>query len=184
MEQIFLNLKEWRRERNISSQMQRDNFITLIQEELREYYEAKNVEEQIDALSDMAVVAINCSKSSAPIFFPGGYKDIVTNDKVSFGVAIDKIKELDFDDSEIMKFLILIANKIEELGYDFILCLHETVKEISSRTGHWDKEKGKWIKNTSEEAKKMWYKANYKKCRIIEKGWDEYTTITRYKGEI
>ena len=43
--------------------------------------------------------------------------------------------------------------------------MQETIKEISSRIGAWNEEKGKWIKDTSEEAQKLWYKADYSKCK-------------------
>jgi len=39
--------------------------------------------------------------------------------------------------------------------------LEETLKEISSRTGAFNADYGKWMKDTSPEAKAKWYKANY-----------------------
>lgn len=184
MEQISNNLSQWREDRNITKDMQRDNFLTLIQEELKEYYEAKNVEEKIDALCDMAVITINSSRTDSLYPLAHLYPREITNPNTELGIQIDKVISSDFDDTETLNLLALLANLVEGLGYDFILAMHETVKEIASRRGAWSEEKGKWIKDTSEEAKKMWYKANYKKCRIIEKGWDGYNEITRYKGEI
>lgn len=169
MQQIVNNLSQWRKDRNITKDMQRDNFLTLIQEELREYYEAKNVEDKIDALCDMAVITINSSKTDSLYPLAQLYSREITNPKTELGIQIDKVINSDFDDTETLNLLYLIATIVEGLSYDFILCMHETVKEISSRIGAWDKEKGKWIKDTSEEAKKMWYKADYKKCKINQK---------------
>ncbi|MCZ6166047.1 hypothetical protein O6B98_08255 [Campylobacter ureolyticus] len=42
----------------------------------------------------------------------------------------------------------------------------ETIKEISSRTGHYDENIHKFVKNKSDEAKSKWYKADYDKCKI------------------
>ena len=39
-------------------------------------------------------------------------------------------------------------------------------KEISSRTGSFDESLNKWIKDTSDEARKKWYKANYDLARL------------------
>ena len=42
----------------------------------------------------------------------------------------------------------------------------ETIKEISSRTGAYDENAKKWVKDTSDEAKSRWYQANYELARI------------------
>jgi hypothetical protein len=39
--------------------------------------------------------------------------------------------------------------------------LRETHKEINSRVGSWSEEHGKWMKDTSAEARAGWLKANY-----------------------
>ena len=39
-------------------------------------------------------------------------------------------------------------------------------KEISSRTGAYDENAKKWVKDTSDEARAKWYKANYELARI------------------
>ena len=167
MEQISNNLSQWRKDRNITKDMQRDNFLTLIQEELKEYCEAKNVEDKIDALCDMAVITINSSKTDSLYPLAHLLPREVTNPNTELGIQIDKVISSDFDDTQTLNLLVLIANLVEGFSYDFILCMHETVKEISSRRGAWSEEKGKWIKDTSKEAQKLWYKADYSKCKII-----------------
>lgn len=53
---------------------------------------------------------------------------------------------------------------IEYLGYDSYIAMNETLKEIHSRIGKYDETLGKWVKDTSEEAKSKWYKADYSKA--------------------
>ena len=53
---------------------------------------------------------------------------------------------------------------MDGLGYDPCICMMETIKEISSRTGAWDENIGKWVKDTSDEAKSKWYAADYSKA--------------------
>lgn len=162
-------LKEWRETRGLTCQMQRDNFLTLIQEELKEYYTAKNVEDKIDALCDMAVITINSSKTDISYPLSHLHPREIINPNTELGIQIDKVISSDFDDTQTLDLLNLLTTLVEGLGYDFILCMHETIKEISSRIGAWNEEKGKWIKDTSEEAQKLWYKADYSKCKIIQK---------------
>ena len=177
MEQISNNLSQWRKDRNITKDMQRDNFLTLIQEELKEYCEAKNVEDKIDALCDMAVITINSSKTDSLYPLAHLLPREVTNPNTELGIQIDKVISSDFDDTQTLNLLVLIADLVEGLSYDFILCMHETIKEISSRRGAWSEEKGKWIKDTSKEAQKLWYKADYSKCKIIQRVGNGYTTM-------
>ena len=42
----------------------------------------------------------------------------------------------------------------------------ETIKEISSRTGYYDENIHKFVKDKSEETKAKWYKPNYEKYKI------------------
>jgi len=52
-----------------------------------------------------------------------------------------------------------------KLGYDPTCVFKEGLKEIESRTG--SIVNGKFQKDTSQEAKSKWYKANYNKCKKI-----------------
>ena len=54
----------------------------------------------------------------------------------------------------------------EKYGFNFEIAMLETIKEISSRTGTYDKASKKWIKDTSDEARAKWYKADYEKARL------------------
>lgn len=61
---------------------------------------------------------------------------------------------------DIMVFCITELPKLNVSADD---ALEETLKEISSRTGAWDEEKGKWVKYKTPEAMDKWYKADYMK---------------------
>lgn len=50
-------------------------------------------------------------------------------------------------------------------GYDPFKAMNETIKEISSRTGHFDPYINKFVKDKSPEAQALWYKADYSKAK-------------------
>ena len=70
-----------------------------------------------------------------------------------------------------------IPNIVKELGFDFVKCMDECLKEISSRKQDpaqklkWEAQGGslgeKWQKDLSQNPDTL-YKADYKKCRIKE----------------
>lgn len=71
----------------------------------------------------------------------------------------------------VIEYTIFICiKKIYQFGYDPYLSMKETIKEISSRTGIYSEEVGKWVKDTGEEAKKKWYTADYTKAKLDFKG--------------
>lgn len=64
--------------------------------------------------------------------------------------------------NDIMVFCI---TEIPKLGIDPNISLKECLQEISSRRGAWNDELQKWKKDTSDEAKALWYKADYSKYK-------------------
>jgi len=59
--------------------------------------------------------------------------------------------------------IIFATNAISLKGYDPNIALEETLKEINSRTGAFNKQTGKWEKFKTPEAMALWYSANYDK---------------------
>lgn len=55
---------------------------------------------------------------------------------------------------------------IENLGFNYDLCIEETLKEIESRKGAFNPDNRKWEKFKDEESQKLWYKANYESCKM------------------
>ena len=64
------------------------------------------------------------------------------------------------------QILLSCAKLCEQYGFNFEIAMLETIKEISSRTGVYDENAKKWVKDESDEAKAKWYKADYEKARI------------------
>lgn len=51
-------------------------------------------------------------------------------------------------------------------GYDFFKCMQEVLNQINSRTGAWNEDLKKWVKDTSPEAKSKEYQANFYRCKL------------------
>ena len=64
------------------------------------------------------------------------------------------------------QILLSCAKLCEQYGFNFEIAMLETIKEISSRTGAYDEKVKKWVKDTSNEARAKWYKADYELARI------------------
>ena len=74
-----------------------------------------------------------------------------------------------FEWVDVLAFNIILINcayLCEHYGFNFQIAMDETIKEISSRTGAYDENAKKWVKDESDEAKAKWYQADYEKARI------------------
>lgn len=112
----FDQINDWANERGLLNiDWDKCAHASFIAEELSEFLRAKNGNEEIDALCDVIVFAVN-------------------------------------------------AMRIR--GYNPNIAMEETIKEISSRTGAFNPETGKWEKFKTEEAKALWYAANYDKAKL------------------
>lgn len=147
-------LTDWRNARHLSVESQKKNFKVNYTKELIEFFEAErdgNEYEMIDALCDMLVVAINAGikMNNSLMYYDGPAMD---GDLVGVFAVIPTID-------------LLIAH-IYNRGYDPYKCLLETIKELNSRSGSWSDKEGKWVKDTTPEARAKWYKADYSKCKL------------------
>ena len=189
--EIYKGLAEWRAERGITAESQKVGYIINIMEELSELasalrdYEKFSATEQdttkkqkaeyeiIDALCDISVFTINVGA------------DINCNEKLeSINTATQTTRcnsSLSFLLSECGNFdyygklssyvcfnqiLLSCAKLCEQYGFDFQIAMDGTIKEISSRTGAYDENAKKWVKDESDEVKAKWYQANYELARI------------------
>lgn len=170
--EINARLKKWRKMRGIDIESQRDGLVLNLLEELVEFGRAKNDLEKVDALCDMYIFLLN----SYPL--DSGIK--TDRQHFGFNFMLSMIKEmnsLDIKDcrddvifrNEMMFLVYSIEFNLKELGYEPYLCMCETLQEIESRSGKYDANAKKWIKDTSKEAKAKWYKADYSKCRLDSK---------------
>ena len=56
---------------------------------------------------------------------------------------------------------VFCATELVKMGYNIDRVDEEVLQVIESRTGEWNEEMGKFIKDTSEEAKAGWYEPFY-----------------------
>ena len=189
--EIYKGLAEWRAERGITAESQKAGYLVNVMEELGELATALREYERfskpsypypknkkyaepgiIDALCDIAVLTINAGAD-----IPTPVKRTEIELKKSTLDADYILKQLAekcaffsyFDWGEASAFNIILVNcayLCEHYGYNFEIAMLETIKEISSRTGSYDEVSKKWIKDTSDEARAKWHKADYEKARI------------------
>ena len=186
---IYKGLDEWRAERGITAESQKEGYLVNVMEEfgelstaLRLLEKSKRVNDShelkcaehfiIDALCDISVFTINAGA------------DIPCNEKLesinttqttrcnsSLGFLLSECGNFDYYGklSSYVCFnqiLLTCAKLCEHYGFNFELAMLETIKEISSRTGSYDENAKKWVKDESDEARAKWHKADYEKARI------------------
>ena len=189
--EIYKGLAEWRAERKITAESQKDGYLVNIMEELGELasalrdYEKFSATEQdtakkqkaeyeiIDALCDICVFTIN---AGADINCNEKLESINTTTQTtrcnsSLSFLLSECGNFDYYGklSSYVCFnqiLLSCAKLCEQYGFNFEIAMLETIKEISSRTGVYDENAKKWVKDESDEAKAKWYKADYEKARI------------------
>ena len=192
--EIYKGLDEWRAERKITAESQKEGYLVNIMEELGElaqalrYYDRALVDECsyckaikqtaehgiIDALCDISVFTINawadmpCEFKRTEIEFK---KSSLDADYILKQMVEKCARFSYFEWGEASAFNIILINcayLCEHYGFNFQIAMDETIKEISSRTGTYDKASKKWVKDESDEAKAKWYKADYNKARITK----------------
>ena len=188
--EIYKGLDEWRAERGITAESQKAGYIVNVMEELGELasalrdYEKFSATEQdtakkqkaeheiIDALCDISVFTINvgadidCNEKLESI---NTTQTTRCNSSLSF--LLSECGNFDYYGklSSYVCFnqiLLSCAKLCEQYGFNFEIAMLETIKEISSRTGAYDENAKKWVKDESDEARAKWYQADYEKARI------------------
>ena len=166
MKEIAKKLTQWMDERSLDINGQRKGFVSNIQEEMVEYFSAKDDNQRIDALCDITVFCVNAMKAydKEHIKEPESVANIISS--VTLGKQLDQITQNKFSKDSLENMIDICYTLATEMGYDFKKAMDETIKEISSRTGSYDEKAKKWIKDESYEAKAKWYRANYELARI------------------
>lgn len=175
MKNIIDRLEIWRKERGLDKSQgfvfDLDKQVSFLTEEVTEYLRSKNDYEKIDALCDLTIFSINAING-----IDNDYNDIFSDtycmQKRNYHIAniIDRIPYMFkcrqngkygfVDIIEISKYM------IENLGFNYDLCMNETLLEIESRKGAFNSDTGKWEKFKDEDSMKLWYKADYSKCKL------------------
>lgn len=139
------NLREWRKDRNITKA---DYFVfvgNVLEELLEPLYNKHHIEKFKNDIVDTYFDSMNI--------------DILSNSDV-----IDTIQDIQ----------VFCINETELMGYDNIKCNNEVFKEINLREQdptqkeEWLKNgaNGKWQKSLLPEHIKKWYKADYESCKL------------------
>ena len=192
LKQIYKGLDEWRAERGITAESQRQGYLRNIMEELGELAAGlrdyaswskcdlrfcqihKEMAERliVDAICDIAVLTINAGAD-----IPSCVKRTEIEFKKSSLDADYILKQMVEKCAEFSYFewggekcfnivLVNCAYLCEHYGFNFEIAMLETIKEISSRTGTYNESTKKWEKDMSDEARAKWYSANYELARI------------------
>lgn len=167
METIVKKLEIWRDSRNLSVAHQRSVFLENSLEEFKELQSATSEHEKIDALCDLAIVALN-SFTISNFRLSKLINDVGACEEKQIQ---DYILYLNENEINVELYLAFLFNSIKELGYCYLTCLNETISEISSRRQCPDQKKewelkgksGKWQKDKNQ---KDLYKANYEKGKL------------------
>ena len=190
--EIYKGLAEWRAERGITAESQKEGYLVNVMEELGElatalreyerfskpsypYQKNKKYAEHgiIDALCDISVFTINvgadinCNEKLESI----NTTTQTTRCNSSLSFLLSECGNFDYYGklSSYVCFnqiLLSCAKLCEQYGFNFQIAMDETIKEISSRTGAYDENAKKWVKDESDEARAKWYQADYEKARI------------------
>lgn len=156
---IMDSLQKWRETRHLTLENQRAGLLGNLAEEIMELtraYQNKDEIEIIDALCDIAVFSMGAIKKidkeiTLDIFF-----DDEELDNISLSAYIAQLvadfSNLFVESNQLDYFLLKIinhcANTIQQaMGYNFYECMKETIKEINSRTGKYDENLKKFIKD-------------------------------------
>lgn len=186
MNEIFKKLKQWREDRNIVQSAENDYKANMF-EELSEYYRAKDDNERIDAICDMAIFTINHYElnnlDNDTSIGERKYKGIFTVRDVQILLSMPEILSddiiisgdyiKDLPKKSLTRIFLACWKSAEIFGYDFEKCMLETIKEISSRRqdpkqfADWVENgaSGKWLKNQNQDPDTL-YKADYESCKL------------------
>ena len=182
--EIYKGLDEWRAERGITAESQKAGYIINIMEELGElatalreyerfskpsypYQKNKKYAEHeiIDALCDISVFTINAG-ADIPCYNKPTRLELEPCLSLYNLLRETADHQRCFNSITLCYVLGVCASLCHQYGFDFQKAMLETIKEISSRTGSYDENAKKWVKDESNEAKAKWYKANYELARI------------------
>lgn len=180
--EIYKGLDEWRAERGITAESQKEGYLVNVMEELGElatalrlFEKSKRVNDShelkcaehfiIDALCDICVFTIN---AGADIPCENKPTRLELEPCLNLYNLLREIADHQrcFNSITLCYVLGVCASLCHQYGFDFQIAMDETIKEISSRTGSYDENAKKWVKDESNEARAKWHKANYELARI------------------
>lgn len=170
---IFNRLENWRKERGLDLSQgfgfDLDKQVSFITEEVTEYLRAEDEQEEVDALCDIMVFCIN--GASLLVDIKSSYEFVNFKNDVTIYTIFKQLNEIQSLTTPTEHFLFncidICRIILRNMGYELNKCMDETLKEIESRRGDFNSISGKWEKFKDEESKKLWYKADYSKCKSL-----------------
>lgn len=170
LNEYLLKLQQWREARHLSVEGQQKGLLGNLLEKLSKVARAKDNESLVGELCDVIIVCMNA-------------KNIPIQEPTSEGICgiigvLDELQEIAmslFDlehtnmrlESTLESIIHTCIRTIENLGYDSRLSLDMTIDKIMSRTGHFDTELNKFIKDVGKEAQAKWIEPDYELARYI-----------------
>lgn len=141
-------LGEWCNARHLTLESQQVGYIGNVLEELTEYARAKTIFDQVDALCDIIVFSINAIDSQRQILLEK-YADheIKASPERLAKAVLDGIDDGLILSNYFSTPICVCINLLRFLGFNPYKCLDETLKEIESRTGKYDIEIKKFVKD-------------------------------------
>lgn len=158
-------LTKWREERKLTYENQREGFLGNSYEEVSEYFRANNDLERVDALCDIAILSFNAfdvdyTKIKKTPYYDLEFVSIVDITSYLSWVTSSSM-DRDFKNFNISRLILACKYLSKKLGYNFDGCILEAIKEIESRTGHYNNKKKKFIKDkgayTSRQASEYFF---------------------------
>lgn len=145
-------MTQWRQERHLTYENQQVGFLGNVFEEVSEYFRAKNDLEKIDALCDIVIFCFNSFdlefKEMGKIYDCDATKISIVDITDDLTYTTAKFMRKDFKDfNNIYRLVFNCKHLCENLGFNFYQCMLQTIKEIESRTGFYDDELNKFIKD-------------------------------------
>ncbi|EJQ2711893.1 hypothetical protein NYC90_001419 [Campylobacter jejuni] len=148
--EIKERLADWRSERSLTYENQREEFLGNVFEKVSEYFRAKDDLERVDALCDIVIFCFNSFNLDYKTLEKQNDYDVTKisiveiTDDLTYTTA--KFMRKDFKDfNNIYRLVFNCEHLCKNLGFDFYKCMLEKIKEIESRTGFYDERLKKFV---------------------------------------
>ncbi|EKQ0670972.1 hypothetical protein P4P91_001445 [Campylobacter jejuni] len=142
-------LADWRSERGLTYENQREEFLGNVFEKASEYFRAKDDLERVEALCDIAVFCFNAFDI---IDFDYYCEFCSNNENIEIYNLTDEISEVCCKvikklhvKTSIPRIISYCQYLCKNLGFDFYKCMLEKIKEIESRTGFYDERLNRFV---------------------------------------
>ncbi|QPX63526.1 hypothetical protein F356_141 [Campylobacter phage F356] len=147
--EIKERLEKYRERKNLTYENQQEKFLGNVFEKVSEYFRAKDDLERVDALCYIAMFYLNSFdiKYNSQNFLMTDDINIHSVINRSYNMMNVTSTRTYSVNSNGYSFIAMLENFFNNLGFNFDKCMLEIIKEIESRTGHYDESLNKFIKD-------------------------------------